>query len=437
MEKDVVARASDASFRVHHRIVLAPFSVELIAGEFWLISGPNGSGKSLAARLLAGLVRPHRGTVVWPSLPEPEEEIEMVSFERVEQLLTEERKRDMSSIMHGATDPGRRVQTFLSEGASPEQLELLEHSVARLGLTHVLDRGLRMLSTGELRKTLLARALSRRPRLLVIDDPYDGLDAASQAELSRVIEEAREPKRTIVVVANRVRDRGAPATHEIEIEAGVVRYAGTRRSSRSLGSVPTTSAEPATREEALIAPEPQTRGSREKESSEGPMLIGMRGVSVSYAGTPILHSVDWDVATGEHWMLYGPNGSGKSTLLSLITGDNPKAYGQQIELFGKRKGSGESVAQIKRHIGFVSGDLQLAFPLRTSVMDTVLSGFYDTMGLFEEPSGLQIRATLGWLRRLGLAEQAEHKLRDLSFGQRRLLLVARAVVKQQIGRAHV
>jgi molybdate transport system ATP-binding protein len=156
----------------------------------------------------------------------------------------------------------------------------------------------------------------------------------------------------------------------------------------------------------------------------------MRDVSVRYGPTPILHSVNWRVISGEHWMLYGPNGSGKSTLLSLITGDNPKAYGQEIELFGRKKGSGESVSQIKQHIGFVSGDLQLSFPLRTSVLDTVRSGFFDTIGLFDEPSGLQTRAALSWLDRLGLAHTADAKLKHLSFGQRRLLLIARAVVKQ-------
>ncbi|MFW6213117.1 MAG: ATP-binding cassette domain-containing protein [Spirochaetota bacterium] len=427
----MIVRALQASIRIGYRRVLAPFSAELAAGATWLMTGPNGSGKSLAARLIAGFLKPHSGSVEWPALAEPARDIELVSFERVEQILAEERRRDMSSIMHGATDPGQNVRAFLRDGASRQVQKRIDENARRLNISHILDRGLRMLSTGELRKTMLARALARDPRLLIIDDPYDGLDAASQEELATAITEARRPDRTIVVVANRARDRNPSATHELELDSGRVVYAGRLRVGAAARSDRETSREAANEPGVVIAAHAASAHTApERLPRKAEPLVAMRDVSVSYGATPILRSVDWHVVEGEHWMLYGPNGSGKSTLLSLITGDNPKAYGQEIELFGKRRGSGESVAEIKRNIGFVSGDLQLVFPLRTSVFDTVLSGFFDTIGLFDEPTGLQRRRAAAWLRRLGLEHKAEAKLKELSFGQRRLLLIARAVAKQ-------
>ncbi|MFW6248081.1 MAG: ABC transporter ATP-binding protein, partial [bacterium] len=159
-------------------------------------------------------------------------------------------------------------------------------------------------------------------------------------------------------------------------------------------------------------------------------LIKMHKVGVAYEGTPILRDVSWTVRRCDRWMIVGPNGSGKSTLLSLVTGDNAKAYGQEVELFGRRKGSGESVWEIKRRIGWVSGDLQLAYPLRTTVEETVLSGFHDSIGLFEEPSGYEREVAREWIARIGLSEREDRKLRELSFGERRMVLVARAVVKR-------
>jgi molybdate transport system ATP-binding protein len=155
----------------------------------------------------------------------------------------------------------------------------------------------------------------------------------------------------------------------------------------------------------------------------------MRNVTVQYGSNVILRGLNWSIQEGESWALLGPNGSGKTTLLSLILGDHPQVYTNEIFAFGKRRGSGESVWHIKKHIGWVSPELQLHFDDTVSVSSVVLSGFHETIGLFETPTPRQSAATRRWLRRFGLLEFADLPLFSLSAGLQRMTLLARALVK--------
>ena len=337
-----VVEAIQSSIRIGYREIVAPFSVTICTGEFWLFHGPNGSGKSLVAELLSGRRAAHRGTIRWSKAGGGRPDVELVSFEEIERLLAQERRQDMSSILHGAVDPGRTLRMLLEA----DDIDVSDPDVCalcgQLGLGHILERGLRFLSTGEIRKSLLARALAKDPRLLVIDDPFDGLDRDSQSELSRVIHRAATGERAIVIVGGRARDRLPEVTHELQIDGGVVQYAGPLRSAAS-ESADLVASHPHFQIPAVVT-------DAQKHAETGTELISMNDVFVSYGSTPILRNIDWSVRAGTHWMVFGPNGSGKSTLLSLVSGENPKAYGQQIELFGRRRGSGESVAEIRRHI---------------------------------------------------------------------------------------
>jgi molybdate transport system ATP-binding protein len=155
----------------------------------------------------------------------------------------------------------------------------------------------------------------------------------------------------------------------------------------------------------------------------------MRGVTVAYGRHVILDHIDWQVRPGEHWAVLGANGSGKSTLLSLISQDHPQAYASHITLFGQRKGSGETVADLRRHIGVVSSRFQTGYRKHLSGADVVVSGFFDSIGLYRRPRADQRAAAARWLRRLELQDLAQHFFDQLSYGQRRLILIARAVVK--------
>jgi molybdate transport system ATP-binding protein len=160
-----------------------------------------------------------------------------------------------------------------------------------------------------------------------------------------------------------------------------------------------------------------------------PCIIRMRNVNVRYGENVVLENFNWSVNQGENWKIVGPNGAGKSTLLSLISGDNLQAYANQIYLFGKRRGTGESVWDIKQRIGLVSPEFQVRYREAISVLKVVLSGFFDTIGFYQAASETQKSAALNWLNFLEINELAEQDYTRLSYGQQRLILIARAMVK--------
>jgi len=161
-------------------------------------------------------------------------------------------------------------------------------------------------------------------------------------------------------------------------------------------------------------------------------LLALHQVNVSYGELQVLRDVNWVFPRGAHCLISGPNGCGKSTLLSLITGDNQKAYGQDITLFGIRRGSGESVWDIKQKYGQLDNQLHLNFARGMNVIEVVVSGFFDTIGLFDDWGDSQRETAHQWLAALGLAHQERESFDALSFGLQRMVLLARAMVKSPI-----
>ena len=281
-------------------------------------------------------------------------------------------------------------------GAGPEAMVRLDALIALFGLEAVLDKPLVTLSSGELRKFQLIRALLGGPEMLVIDNPYIGLDPHARKALTRLLADLAGTT-TLVLVLSRVAEIPPFITHVIPVTDG---EAGEK--------VPL---------EAYL------------DAVLPPAVIRMRGVTIRYGERVILDSLDWTVREGEHWALTGANGSGKSTLLSLICADNPQAYACDIELFGRPRGSGETIWDIKRGIGFVSPELHRAFQVDAPALDIVTSGLFDTEGLYRHPSSEQYACARRWMGEFGIAELADKPFLRLSSGQQRLCLVARAFVK--------
>ncbi|MGL5285014.1 MAG: ATP-binding cassette domain-containing protein, partial [Aeromonas sp.] len=161
---------------------------------------------------------------------------------------------------------------------------------------------------------------------------------------------------------------------------------------------------------------------------DGPKVI-LKQLRIAYGDQVIIDGLDWTIAPGEQWQITGPNGAGKSTLLSVITGDHPQSYANDVTLFGRRRGSGESIWEIKRNIGIVSPALHLDYRVSCSVRTVILSGFYDSIGLYTRPGDRQTDLADEWLALIGLAGQGHQPFHSLSFGQPRLVLIARALVK--------
>jgi molybdate transport system ATP-binding protein len=152
-------------------------------------------------------------------------------------------------------------------------------------------------------------------------------------------------------------------------------------------------------------------------------------VVVKYGDVTILNRLDWTVRRGENWAIIGPNGSGKSTLLSLINADHPQAYANEIYLFGQRRGSGEDIWEIKKHIGMVSSELQIRYKHDITAHDVVASGFFDSTGLYRHLNREQRGQVQRWLDFFGIADLSDRIFTRLSYGERRMILLARAMVK--------
>ena len=272
----------------------------------------------------------------------------------------------------------------------------LQELTALFSMEPFLDKPLVTLSSGELRKYQLTRALLSGPEILVIDNPYIGLDARTRTLLSRLLE-SLTPTTRLVLVLSRPAEIPSFITHVIPVRQG---QAGEKTPLQDW-----------------------------LDRELPPAVIRLRNVTIRFGDRVILDRLNWTVRSGEHWALTGANGSGKSTLLSLINADNPQAYAHDIELFGRPRGSGESIWDIKSKIGFVSPELHRAFRMDAPALDIVTSGCFDTEGLFRRPSPEQRAGALRWMEEFGIGDLAEAPFLRLSSGQQRLCLVARAFVK--------
>lgn len=387
-------------------------------GEHWAVVGGNGSGKTTLARLLRDELRPQRGRIQLAADIDPARDILYVSFDLQRELMEYDNRFDDSDLRADAFDVGTTVRSAILQGRAED--ERFTRLTEAFGIGHILHRGIRFISTGEGRKTLLARALFAQPRLLVLDNPLEGLDRNMQRELNALIETLLKGDTPLLILLPSGAALPQGVSHVLELERGQVRASATREQFEAvLNKGPE-------RLDNSPLPKPLVRSS---PLAPDAAPVVMDGLSVSYHDEPILNDIRWTLARGQHCCISGPNGAGKSTLLSLITGDNHKGYGQPLWLFGKKRGSGESVWELKANCGIVNTPLQLNNLNRQRVLEVVASGLYDTIGLYEHVSGREKEVVLEWIHAVGLDELRDHRFDQLSFGEQRLALLARAMVK--------
>ena len=301
-----------------------------------------------------------------------------------------------------------------------------------LQLDYLLDRKVMHLSHGESRKAHLAFLLLKRPKLLILDDPFAGLDEPSRALLTQVIEEVLQRETPqLLLISSRVEEIPAGVHRVLLVDRLRVQAMGTRDSVLA-GYQPERMHETQRQEGDNSAFERVVSQFAEvlaRETAVAHEMVRMDRVSVNYGGVDVLKNLNWRVHRGEHWALSGPNGAGKTTLLSLILGDNPQSYANDIFLFGRRRGSGESIWEIKKNIGWVSPELHVHYPQSATCFEVVSSGFFDSVGLYRNCTAQQIETARGWLDAFGLSDFSQSTFQSLSSGQQRQALLARALVK--------
>lgn len=395
-------------------------ALTLQAGESWAFVGANGSGKSSLARVLSGELNAAKGQLT-NSFVRPVR----LSLEQLQKLVAEEWERNNTDLLSpGEDDTGRTTAEIIQENAKdPHRCQQL---AALFGITRLLDRRFKYLSTGETRKTLLCQTLMSQPDLLVLDEPFDGLDVDSRANLAQVLAGLHQQNCTLVLVLNRFDDIPDFIDNVGVLAECTLTHVGPRSDILAEALV----AQLAHSEQLAGMALPEADDAESKPSLvDGDPLIVLRDGVVSYNDKPILNHLSWEVKPGEHWQIVGPNGAGKSTLLSLVTGDHPQGYSNDLTLFGRRRGSGETIWDIKQHIGYVSSSLHLDYRVSSSVRNVILSGYFDSIGIYQAVSDRQHSLAKQWLHLLGMEKLGDAPFHGLSWGQQRLVLIARALVK--------
>jgi molybdate transport system ATP-binding protein len=378
------------------------------AGEAWCLLGDNRSGIDSFVHIIAGTRQPEHAGHLFVS-----GDLAVVSFKTQQELFEAEVRKDDSDFLN-RVDPGTLAREFLGPVGNVEEL------VRLFRLEHVLDSGYRQLSSGEGRKLLLLEAITHGARHIFVEQPYEGLDVKACGDFDEVMRSLRGQGIGVIIVVSSRNDVPDWCSHCLVAKDGLVCVQGEREK---------------------VLDELQDNGARgdwsgflTRESVDpaddaAPELVHLVNGQARYGGRRIFEHLDLRVARGEHTLVTGPNGAGKSTLLALITGDHPDCYTNELYIFGIKRGSGESIWELKKDMGVVSPALHREHYVPGNALQIVISGFHDSIGLYRRYSPDQAETARGWLARIGLADRATVPFRRLGFAEQRLVLIARALIK--------
>ncbi len=444
------------------------------AGEAWLVIGPNGGGKADFLKALCGQQK------IFPNADGLysnifDGSVEIVSLERAAALIQEERANDESEFLEGGVDHGRSARVFFAEALTGKKIKRdsktgvydLPPAAASLesdpqiklcGLEKILDRGLKYMSTGEIRRTLLCRALLSGKKLLILSDPFAGLDAQSRKILLDFFDgvakrqlaaqndgnQSQGPKAgdsafpRIILGMERFHEIPDAINKVVEFSGGEISFCGERSEYEKILADKKSAAQKS-RESDVAAFKDQLNAANQESAvlqngnlsqNQTPALIEMRGVNVGWGDNRVLQDLNWTLRKNEHWLIRGPNGSGKTTFLELITGDNMQVFSNDIKIFGARRGSGETIWDIKKKLGIVSYRLHVEYRMvGATLLAVIVSGFKDSIGLYEQATDTEIAAAKKWLALGGFAGREGESFNSLSYGEQRAILILRAVVK--------
>ena len=298
--------------------------------------------------------------------------------------------------------------------------ELIEEESRRdySDVTKNINRQLRSLSSGEQKKALLAYVLLQEPDFIILDNPFDNLDKTSQQSLREMLVEI-SAHTSLIQLINRKKDLLPFISNAIVLEEN-----NKITIPEDILTLTNKDDNAVTTIYSKKVPEPI-----HLFNIDSTTLIQFNNITVQYEERVILKNINWTIKAGEFWQLVGPNGSGKTTLLTMITGDNVKGYGKDLELFGRKKGSGETVWEIKKKIGYVTPSMTDLFSTRHTLEEMIVSGFYDSIGLYIVPTEMELRLADEWLQLMEIDHLKNKAFCELPLGLQRKALIARSMVK--------
>ncbi len=411
-----IVQISNFELKYGQKTVLKELEWTINRNENWLLTGDSGSGKTSLIKAIAEFTN-HTSAIkvtfdqysnAKPTCQYVAQWYQFKNLEGVANFYYQQRYNVQQ------TKDTLTVQAELMHYANENDLNFADvNSILNaLGFANLKNAQLIELSSGEHKKLQLVKALWLKPQLLLLDQPYTGLDIKSRRQLNILLEGATKNGVQVVLVSN-----------ESEVPTCINRFAEIKEGQlvehfafSNKGAVAT--------EDKII---PTFLNEAPPSSSQS--LIKMVDVNINYGKKEVLKNINWEIKAGEKWLLQGPNGSGKSTLLSLINGDHPQAYANEIYLFGNKRGSGESIWDIKQHIGLISPELHWYFDFDTTVWQSIASGFFDSIGLYKEIGYQKHQQINELIEYFGLTANKNSLLGHLPLGKQRLVLLARTVIK--------
>jgi molybdate transport system ATP-binding protein len=403
-----------------------PLNLEMKKGEQWIIYGANGSGKSFLVKVISSAFTLRQGQIRYNFNQDGgnkvSDNMRFVTFH--DQYgdnadATFYQLRWNQGLIGDETPTVEKVlrQTWNEDGEMP---------IGELGIGDLLKKKTIMLSSGEFRRFQIAKILLHRPRVLVLDNPFIGLDEQNRKQVANFLNKLiRQGGMQLIMVLSRWPQDVSAITHVVEVSQGSVRKYPIAEYHPQ--SDTTTEAETEKqRIEALMKRLPAPVNAIDGDFEQ---VLKLNDVSIAYDERTILKNLNWEIERGQKWALQGQNGAGKSTLLSLVCADNPQSYACDITLFGHQRGTGESIWDIKHHIGYVSPEMFRTYRKPMPVKNIVASGLFDTVGLFRQPKAEDFDRIDVWLDIFGILGLKEKNYMHLSGGEQRLALLARAFVK--------
>ena len=412
-----------------------PVNFTACEGEHIAIVGRNGSGKSMLVDILVGRHPLLMHDPVYDFSPSKKtlvsDNIKYITFrdtyggDNDRTYFLQQRWNQLEIDENTPIVKDKLEEAYQMAGEdTPERRKLQQHIYELFHMDKLLDKYIILLSSGELRKFKLATTLFSEPRVLIMDNPFIGLDADTREQLKQLLATlSAERALQVILVLSKSDDIPQFITHIVEVDGMKVGRKMTKQEYLDLRKpVPEHILSPVQQQAIIDLP----YSNREYHNQE---VVKMNKVSIRYGRRTILKELDWTVMNGERWALSGQNGAGKSTLLSLICADNPQSYACDIALFGNARGSGESIWDIKKHIGYVSPELHRSYQRDLPVIRIVASGLKDSVGLYVKPNDEDYEKCRCWMEVFGLKNMEERGFLNQSSGEQRLALLARAFVK--------
>lgn len=419
MDQNILIEIKNAVPRLQNLAFKTPINWRINQNENWAIIGPNGSGKTLLIDILTAKHALKSGEITTLQNQSTNKLIKSVAFRDIYSLVDIQNSYYQQRWNAGDEHEVPLVKNLFSKGDK----EWIETLIQSFGIQDLIEKPINLLSSGELRKTLIIRSLLSKPKLLILDNPFIGLDTKSREVLNEVLEKlsALEGIQIGLVLSN-PRDLPHGITHILPVKDMSLLPVMNFDSFSKNGQF----------QSDLFQSQIKDIINEAKYNIDSPPFekaLELKNILVKYGSRTILKDLNWTVKRGEKWALLGENGSGKSTLLSLISGDNPQAYANDITLFDRKRGTGESIWDIKKRIGYISPEMHLYYLKNVRCLDVVGSGFFDTIGLYRKCNKDQEAIVLKWMETFGIEHIKDTSFLNISTGEQRLVLLARVFVK--------